>query len=269
MPTGFQAYAPDQDILLPQSLQAWLSAGYLARCISDTIYALDLSAFFKRHEGGGPRNRPFHPTMTPARKKPGRAFKRAFGEPAPKAQDNFTDPDSRIMKTSAGFEPCFNAQTGVDNHTLAHAQIIVATELTNCGADSGELPRMLEVVEHNTGRAPEMALTDAGYRREAVPDKLSSSPTEPLFALGREGKRQIAIDAERLPHTVAMAAKLQSAQGSAKHRSRKGIVEPPNGWIKQVLGSRQFSMRGLDKARCEFKPVCAALNLRRMATMVM
>lgn len=89
-------------------------------------------------------------------KKPGRTFKRAFGEPAPKAQDNFTDPDSRLMKTSAGFEQCFNAQTGVD----AHAQIIVAAELTNCGADSGELPRMLEVVEHNTGRAPELALAD-------------------------------------------------------------------------------------------------------------
>lgn len=72
--------------------------------------------------------------------KPGRAIKRAFGEPAPKAQDSFTDPDSRIMKTSAGFEQCFNAQTGVD----AHAQIIVAAELTNCGADSGELPPMLE-----------------------------------------------------------------------------------------------------------------------------
>ena len=196
-------------------------------------------------------------------KKPGRAFKRAFGEPAPKAQDNFTDPDSRIMKTSAGFEQCFNAQTGVD----AHAQIIVAAELTNCGADSGELPRMLQAVEHNTGRAPEVALADAGYRSEAVLDRLSTSPTEVIVALGREGKKQIAIDAERMPHTAAMAAKLQSAVGRAKYRRRKAIVEPPSGWIKQVLGFRQFSMRGLDKARCEFKLVCAALNLRRMATM--
>jgi len=450
MPTSYQAYAPDQDILLPQSLQEWLPAGHSAHYISDTIDALDLSAFFKRYEGGGARNQPFHPAMMikvlvygyatgvfssrkiarklhedvafrvlaagnfpkhrtlcdfralhlnelaalfvqvvklagecglvklgtiavdgtklranaskhkamsyermqaaevelkaqvdallaraaqadvaeagepeldiPAEiarrekrllaiqaakerleqrqreadtqrgrmpcvdddrdndaqppgageapkpevpKKPGRAFKRAFGEPAPKAQDNFTDPDSRIMKTSAGFEQCFNAQTGVD----AHAQIIVAAELTNCGADSGELPRMLEVVEHNTGRAPELALADAGYRSEAVLDKLSTSPTEVIVALGREGKKQIAIDAERLPHTAAMVAKLQSAEGRAKYRRRKAIVEPPNGWIKHVLGFRQFSMRGLDKTRCEFKLVCAALNLRRMATM--
>jgi hypothetical protein len=166
---------------------------------------------------------------TPVRKKQGRTFKRAFGEPAPKAQDNFTDPDSRIMKTSAGFEPCFNAQTGVDNHTMAHAQIIVVAGLTNCGADGAELPRMLVVVERNTGRAPEMALADVGHRSEAVPDKLSSSPTEAIDTLGREGKRHIAIDAERLPHTASMAAKLKSAQGSATHRRRKAIVEPPNG----------------------------------------
>jgi hypothetical protein len=89
--------------------------------------------------------------MTPTRKKQGRTLKLAFGDPMPKTQDTFTDPDSRVMKTSAGFEPCFNAQPGVDNHTMAHAQIIVAAGLTNCGADSAELPRMLAVVERSTG----------------------------------------------------------------------------------------------------------------------
>ena len=150
---------------------------------------------------------------------------------------------------------------------MTHAQIIVAAEQTNCGADTGELPRMLEVIEHNTVRAPEVTLADAGCRSEAVLDKLSCSPTEAIAAPGREGKKQVGIDVERLPHTAAMAAKLQSPEGRAKYRRREAIVEPPNGWIKQVLGFRQFSMRGLDKARCEFKLVCAALNLRRMATM--
>ena len=65
-----------------------------------------------------------------------------------------------------------------------------------------------------------------------------------------------------------MAAKLQSAEGQAKYRRRKAIVEPPNAWIKRVLGFRQFSFRGIDKVRCEFKLVCAALNLRRMATLM-
>src|SRR3989344_1008606 len=87
----------------------------------------------------------------PQPKKRGPAFKRAFGVPEPKAQDNFTDPDSRIMKTSAGFEQCFNAQTAVD----AGAQIIVAAELSNCAADSALLPTMLDAVKSNTGQVPE------------------------------------------------------------------------------------------------------------------
>ena len=196
-------------------------------------------------------------------KKSGPAFKRAFGEPAPKAQDNFTDPDSRIMKTSVGFEQCFNAQTAVDSHR----QIVVAAELTQCAADSAELPGMLEAVARNTGHHPEVALADAGYRSEAVLAQLSGSPTEVIVALGREGKRQATLNANKLAHTAAMAAKLQSAEGRAKYRRRKAIVEPPNGWIKQVLGFRQFSFRGIEKVRSEFKLVCAALNLRRMATM--
>ena len=63
MPTSYQSYSPEQDLLLPQSLQEWLPAGHLAHYVSDTIDALDLSAFFKRYEDGGSRNQPFHPAM--------------------------------------------------------------------------------------------------------------------------------------------------------------------------------------------------------------
>ena len=98
--------------------------------------------------------------------------------------------------------------------------------------------------------------------------QLSEAPTEVIVALGREGKKQVDIDAHKLPHTAAMAAKLQSDEGRAKYRRRKAIVEPPNGWIKHILGFRQFSFRGIEKVRCEFKLVCAALNLRRMARMM-
>jgi hypothetical protein len=122
-------------------------------------------------------------------KKAGRGFARDFGVPEPKAQDNFTDPDSRIMKTSAGFEQCYNAQTAVD----AHAQLIVAAELTNVAADNGELPRMLQAATGNAGKAPELALADAGYRSEEVLEQLSRGSTEILIALGREGKEQMDI----------------------------------------------------------------------------
>lgn len=97
-------------------------------------------------------------------RKAGPAFKRPFGEPAPKAQDNFTDPDSRIMKSGTGFEQCYNSQTAVD----AHAQIIMAAELTQCAADSGELAAMIGAVERNTGEVAAVVLADAGYRNEAV-----------------------------------------------------------------------------------------------------
>jgi len=196
-------------------------------------------------------------------KKAGPAFKRAFGEPPPKAQDNFTDPDSRIMKTSAGFEQRYNGQTAVD----AQAQIIVAAELTQCAADVGELPAMIAAVERNTGVAPQVALADAGYRSEATLVQLSHSPTELIVAIGREGKRQIGIKSDELPLTAAMAVKLGTPESSAQYRRRKAIVEAPNAWIKHIVGFRQFSFRGVEKVRCEFKLVCAALNLRRMATM--
>ena len=72
------------------------------------------------------------------------------------------------------------------------------------------------------------------------------------------------IDAQKYPHTAAMADKLASARGEAAYRRRKAIVEPPNGWIKHIMGFRQFSFRGLSKVQAEWKLVCAALNLRRM-----
>ena len=198
-------------------------------------------------------------------RKAGPAFNRRFGEPHPKAQDNFTDPDSRIMKSSAGFEQCYHGQTAVD----AHAQIIVAAELTQCASDSGELPGMIAAVERNTGAAAAVVLADAGYRNEAALAGLAESApaTELIVALGREGRRRVGINADTLPRTAAMAAKLDSPEGRSRYRRRKAIVEPPNAWIKQILGFRQFSLRGVGKVRCEFKLVCAALNLRRMATM--
>ena len=87
------------------------------------------------------------------------------------------------------------------------------------------------------------------------------------MALGREGKEHAQVDALQYPYTAAMAAKLQTDEGQAAYRKRKWIAEPPNGWIKNVLGFRQFSLRGLHRVRAEWKLVCMALNLRRMAVL--
>lgn len=199
--------------------------------------------------------------------KSGKPYQRDFGIPAPKAQDSFTDPEARIMKRAGGgFDYSYNAQTAVDET----AHIIVAAEVVNTSSDVQQLPMVLKAVTQNTGASVVQVLADAGYRSESVMAELaiSNPDTELVIALGREGKVLAKPrDAQRYPHTVAMAAKFETEQGKKDYRKRKWIAEPPNGWIKSVLGFRQFSMRGIQKTKAEFKLVCMALNLRRMATM--
>ena len=201
--------------------------------------------------------------------KAGKPYKRDFGEPEPKAQDSFTDPESRIMKRAGGgFDYSFNAQTAVDET----AHIIVAAEVVNTSSDVQQLPMVLDAVKANTGAAPAQVLADAGYRSEAVMALLAKEQpaTELVIALGREGKMLAKPrDEKRYPNTTAMAAKFETEQCKLDYKKRKWIAEPPNGWIKSVLGFRQFSMRGLKKANAEFKLVCMALNLRRMGAMQM
>jgi transposase/IS5 family transposase len=201
--------------------------------------------------------------------KGGKPYQRDFGVPAPKAQDSFTDPESRIMKRAGGgFDFQYNAQTAVDET----AHIIVAAEVVNTSSDVQQLPMVLKAVKAHTGAHAAQVLADAGYRSEAVMAELAISQpdTELVIALGREGKVLVKPrDEKRYPHTTAMAAKFETQQGRLDYRKRKWIAEPPNGWIKNVLGFRQFSMRGLKKAQAEFKLVCLALNLRRMGAMQM
>jgi hypothetical protein len=193
--------------------------------------------------------------------KRGKRYKREFGVPEDSAQENFTDPESRIMKCAGGgFDQCYNGHTAVD----AHAQIIVAAELTNNGADNDRLPVLLQAVQDTLKAAPELALADAGFRAEDVFKQLADHRAEIIVALGREGRDDVKIDPQKYPHTAAMADKLGTDRAKAAYRRRKAIVEPPNGWIKHILGFRQFSFRGLSKVRAEWKLVCAALNLRRM-----
>ncbi len=194
----------------------------------------------------------------------GGRYQRDFGVPEPKAQENFTDPDSRIMKRAGGgFDPSYNAQTAVEDT----AHIIVAAELGNNAADVGQLLPMLQAVQDNLGALPAQGLADAGYRSEENFAKATSPEMDLVVALGREGKQQAQVDAAAYPHTAAMAVKLQTKEGRAAYRRRKWIAEPPNGWIKNVLGFRQFSVRGLKKVQAEWKLVCLALNLRRMGAL--
>jgi transposase len=194
----------------------------------------------------------------------GRPFKRPFGVPEDKAQDNFTDPQSRIMKLGGSFEQCYNAQAVVD----AESQLIVAIGLGSNAADNEQLVPMVEAVKENLGELPKRVLGDGGFRSEDSFAKLAKhEEMEVLVALGREGKKQAAIDPKEYPATARMAERLASPEGQAHYRRRKAIVEPVFGWIKHAMGFRQFSLRGLDKVAGEWGLVCLALNLRRMCVL--
>ena len=190
----------------------------------------------------------------------GRPFKRPFGMPDDKAQDNFTDPQSRIMKMGGSFEQCYNAQAAVDGHS----QLILACGLTNNAADNDELLPMIEAVKSNLGELPQRVLADSGYRSEQAFAAVEEKRVEALVALGREGKDRTAIDPKDYPATARMAERLATPEGQAHYRRRKVIPEPVFGWIKHVIGFRQFSLRGLTKVTGEWSLVCLATNVRRM-----
>lgn len=204
-----------------------------------------------RHEGDGGR---------PDGKK-GQPFKKEFGQPDAKAQDNFTDPESRIMKSGNGFEQSYNAQACVDQEH----QIIVAVGVTNCAADSTQLIPMIEATEAIIDQVPEQVVADAGYRSDQNFERLEDKKIDGVIALGREGKPDAPPISSSKKATQRMKEKLASPDGEAAYRRRKVIVEPVFGWIKSVLGFRQFSLRGLSKTNAEWHLVCLAMNLRRMS----
>jgi transposase len=199
-------------------------------------------------------------TPDDGRKSRGRKpFARDFGVPPDEAQDNFTDPESRIMKTSLGFDQCYNGQLAV----AAPSQIIVATGLTNCAADNAELLPLIDQTHATLGVPPTEVLGDAGYRGEATFQTLETRQITAYISLGREGKLDVTPNPAQ-EATQRMAVRLTSEVGRARYRRRKAIVEPVIGWIKAVLGFRRFSLRGEAKARGEWTLVCLAVNLKRL-----
>ena len=190
----------------------------------------------------------------------GRRVLRPYGVPPADAQQNFTDPDSRIMPTAAGFEQCYNAQAAVDEGS----QLIVAAALSNNSNDCPCLIPMIDQAECNTGMSPQMTLADTGYASEAGLRELEERALPACVALGREHKQQRAVNAARHPASARMARWLSTPEGRAHYRRRKTIPEPVFGWIKQVLGFRSFSVRGLTAVSAEWRLMCTAMNLRRL-----
>jgi transposase len=197
--------------------------------------------------------------------------------PGPRDDDqyNFTDPESRIMKNSSdkGFNQHYNAQLAVDQECL----LIVGTSLSNHPNDQAEIVPTVEAIPAALG-TPEAAALDMGYFSAGNVETLEGLGIEPYIATGREPHQlnweAYFADAPTPPPSDAsakeqMAFKLRTEVGRAIYRLRKCTVEPVIGVIKEVLGFRQFSLRGVAGAAGEWVLVCLACNLKRLHVLSM
>jgi transposase len=196
----------------------------------------------------------------------GRTPKTPPGTPKDKAQRNFTDPESRIMKGKDGFIQGYNAQAAVD----AKAQVIVAHGLTDNAADAGQLIPMADAVEANTGARPAQLSADSGYCSEENLAALETRRIAGFVATGRQKHGHAAADGgeakKKGPKVEAMRERLREGGFESPYRLRKQTVEPVFGQIKHARGFRQFLMRGLAKVSGEWAMVCTAHNLLKLAT---
>ena len=214
------------------------------------------------------------------RRKPGPKAAPPSGEPAPKAQKNFTDPESRIMKSKDGFVQAYNAQAAVD----AEAQVIVAQAVTQEANDKRQLVPMTDAIETNLGRKPEQLSADSGYCSDANIEALETRGIDGYIAPGRtkDTAGGAAIDASAAPpadasataspgpasaptRVEAMRKKIKAGGHDSPYRLRKQLPEPVFGQIKQARGFRQFLLRGFEKVQAEWSMVCTAHNLLKLA----
>jgi transposase len=187
--------------------------------------------------------------------------------PEPKAQRNFTDSESRIMKDGASksFEQAYNAQAAVDGS----AQIIVAAGVTQETNDKKQLVPMLEKVRVNAGRLPDKVSADAGYFSEANASAESLTGVDLYVPPDRQKHGEVSPAAGDLPPADAavidkMRHKLRTIEGRTTYKMRKEIVEPVFGQIKEARGFRRFSFRGLAKVSAEWDLICLTHNLLKL-----
>jgi transposase len=194
----------------------------------------------------------------------------AVAVPRPKEQSNFTDPDSRIMKTKNGWVQGYNGQIVVNE-----SGVILAQEVSAHHADSSRLVPMLDQVEANLRamgipaelRKPQVFTADAGYCSEANVAELELRQIDAYIATGREKHHGGGVDPQgrpRTPFRAAMRAKLQTEYGKAIYARRKCMTEPVHGLTKQARGFRQFLLRGTAKVSAEFTLVNTAHNLLKL-----
>jgi transposase len=201
----------------------------------------------------------------------GRDPKPPIPGPHNKDQYNFTDPESRIMKNSnnSGFDQHYNVQVAVDQNSF----LIVSNTVSNHPNDYEEAIPTLNAIPKEVGKPNAVAL-DNGYFSTDNISGIESLGVEPYIATGREphhkswkdyfSVEQLVVPPEDASRMVKMAFKLKAEIGNAIYRVRKCTVEPVIGIIKEILGFRQFSLRGLEGISGEWALVCIAFDIKRL-----
>ena len=197
--------------------------------------------------------------------------------PDPKAQYNFTDPESRIMLAGNGphFEQAYNAQVAVDA-----AMLIVGQRVSTAANDKQELAATVQAISPVVAGEVKAVLTDSGFYSQAAvtaveqkPDGTPSGMTVYAAVAKQTHHRGVADllpqPEPTSPATAAtpkekMAHRLKTSAGKALYKLRKQTVEPVFGIIKAVLGFRRFRLRGREKVSLEWTLVCLSYNLKRM-----
>jgi transposase len=206
-------------------------------------------------------------------KKPrGKAPKAPIDQPNKKDQYNFTDPESRIMKTSRGFDQCFNGQAAVNDD-----MIIVGAYSNAHGNDKQEFIPTIESVPKELSNEISIAVADTGYFSEKNIDDCKQKNIDPIISTAREKHNSFLTDiltTDSLPlicrtPVEKMNELLKSKEGKEIYKKRKQTVEPVFGVIKEILGFRRFSLRGEEETNAEWSLVCTAYNLKRFFKMQM
>lgn len=200
--------------------------------------------------------------------------------PAASDQYNYTDPESRIMKSGSGFEQSYNAQAVVE----IESRLIIGQRVSDAPNDKEQLLPTLAGIPVELGK-PTRALTDSGYYSEAAvaaaesPGEDGSAGVEIIAATQKKGHYRSVADLERKddppppgPEATAkerMIHRTATKAGKEIYKQRQQTVEPVFGIIKAAMGFRSFLLRGMEKVGLEWGLVSLAYNVRRLHTLGM
>jgi transposase len=186
-------------------------------------------------------------------------------KPDPKAQYNFTDPESRIMKGPDGFVQAYNAQIAVNE-----LQLIVGQAVTQATNDKRQLLPMITTIAQQSGETPTQVLADAGYCSDENLAAIADTTIDAYISTRKQkhGERPGPCPRGPLPKDATrverMTRKLRTRAGAAVYVARKTIVEPVFGQIKYARGFRQFLLRGVAKVAAEWSLVCTTHNILKL-----